>query len=163
MGTKPYISPIQSIFILDITGMPLFARYYNNTIDKEDSTLLAGFLSAIEIFTTSSLDGKITDLGMTDRRYFFDRSMDGAMMVASTRSAEELFIDPIRAKTMKILLRNIGLAFDYLMAIAKENHQDILGLSKNFGESVDSLILEAALEFIDLDLTSETSYLPVKL
>jgi hypothetical protein len=155
-----YTAPIQSIFILDNAGEPLFARYYNIQRKKDDSVLLAAFLSAIEIFTTHSLEGQLTDLGLGDKRYFFGRSDRGFMFFASMSSAEQLFIDPSKSKIMQIFLRNTALAFDLIDQISKTNNVRINNLVTNFGTTVDSLILEATLEIMDIDGIDSESYVP---
>lgn len=159
-SVKEYISPIQSIFILDISGVPLFARYFNTIVKKDDSVLLAGFLSAIEIFTTNSLEGQITDLGLGDRRYFFERSNLGYMIVAATQSADLLYIDPLQAKIMKYFLKNIARSYDLIKIFSKENNIEIGEMSAEYGDAVDSLILEATLEFAELNLEGTESYIP---
>ncbi|MHA2032774.1 MAG: hypothetical protein ACW99A_06590 [Candidatus Kariarchaeaceae archaeon] len=157
-----YKPPIQSIFILDNAGEPLFARYYNVMRKKDDSVLLAAFLSAIEIFTTHSLEGQLTDLGLGDKRYFFGRSQRGYMFFASMKSAEQLFIDPSKSKIMQILLRNTAIAFDLIDQISKSSNVRINNLVSNFGNTVDSLILEATLEIMDIDGFDSENYVPTE-
>lgn len=159
---ESYKPSIQSIFILDQVGEPLFARYYNVKREKDDSVLLAAFLSAIEIFTTHSLEGQLTDLGLGDKRYFFGRSDNGYMFVASMSTAEQLFIDPLKSKIMQLFLRNIAIAFELLDFMSKQVSSRINSLITNFGPTVDSLILEATLEIMEIDGINEESYLPAE-
>lgn len=162
-GSKSTYKPsIQSLFILDKAGEPLFARYYNVKRKKDDSVLLAAFLSAIEIFTTHSLEGQLTDLGLGDKRYFFGRSESGFMYVASMTSAEELFIDPSKSKIMQLFLRNTAIAFEILHFISKNSDVRINSLVSNFGTTIDSLILEATLEIMEIDGLNEESYVPTE-
>ncbi|MFV2014414.1 MAG: hypothetical protein ACC656_03220 [Candidatus Heimdallarchaeota archaeon] len=155
-----YKPSIQSVFILDKAGEPLFARYYNIRRTKDDSVLLAAFLSAIEIFTTHSLEGQLTDLGLGDQRYFFGRSDSGFMFVASMTSAEQLFIDPSKSKIMQLFLRNTAIAFELLDYISKNSKIRISSLVSNFGTTIDSLILEATLEIMKIEGWDEESYVP---
>lgn len=157
-----YKPSIQSLFILDKAGEPLFARYYNVKRKKDDSVLLAAFLSAIEIFTTHSLEGQLTDLGLGDKRFFFDRSNSGYMYVASMSSAEQLFIDPSKSKIMQLFLRNTAIAFELLNYISKNSEIRINNLVSNFGNTIDSLILEATLEIMEIEGFDDESYVPAE-
>ncbi len=157
---KGYNPPIQSIFILDKSGVPLFARYYNVKKSKHDAVLIAGFLSAIDVFATKSLEGQLTDLGLGDKRYFFERSDMGYILVASMGSADKLVIDPIKSKIMVLTLTNISIAFDLMHQYVKEKNAHLKSLILSFGSTVDSLILESTLENMEIGGGLEDNYIP---
>ncbi|OLS22153.1 MAG: hypothetical protein HeimC2_30400 [Candidatus Heimdallarchaeota archaeon LC_2] len=157
---RGYNPPIQSIFILNKSGVPLFARYYNVEKNKHDAVLIAGFLSAIDIFATKTLEGQLTDLGLGDKRYFFERSDNDYILVASMGVADRLVIDPIKSKIMVLTLRNISIAFDLLHQFAEQNNIQMKSLVIPFGSSVDSLVLESTLENIEIGGSKDDSYIP---
>ena len=157
---KGYNPPIQSIFILDKSGVPLFARYYNVEKNKHDAVLIAGFLSAIDVFATKTLEGQLTDLGLGDKRYFFERSDNGYILVASMGVADRLVIDPVKSKIMVSTLTNISIAFDLLHVFAEQNEIRMKSLILSFGSSVDSLILESTLEDLEIEGLKDDSYIP---
>lgn len=159
-SNKAYNPPIQSIFILDKSGVPLFARYYNVKKSKQDAVLIAGFLSAIDVFATKSLDGQLTDLGLGDKRYFFERSDMGYIMVASMGSTDKLVIDPIKSKIMVLTLTNISIAFDLMHQCVNETKTNLKSLILSFGSTVDSIVLESTLENMEIGGVLEDSYIP---
>ncbi len=156
MKTKIVNSPISDLFILSKSGTPLFARSYVEAKFQADSVLLAGFLSAIEIFTTNNLQGQLTDLGLGDRRYFFGRSTRGFVFVVSSVQTIPLYIEKTLADIAKTFLDKIRIAFDLVDDMANQLNVDINMLTTSFGDTLDSLLFESTVENTDLNEQLDT-------
>ncbi|MHA2250385.1 MAG: hypothetical protein ACXAD7_08480 [Candidatus Kariarchaeaceae archaeon] len=154
--------PISSIYILNDSGTPLFARHYQGEASQTDSVLIAGFLSAIEIFTRTSLGNKLTDIGMEDgTRFFFERSAHEYMSVASSPTDTNFNIDPLQVEIMQLVLAKVNTVIDIIVKTAASHGINVNILGEGLGNFMDSLILEATLEFSnEVVISSETSYIP---
>jgi len=155
--------PLFGIYILDNSGVPLFARYYQED-DPEglDTTLMAGFFSAIEIFVKTSLKGKLTDIGLNQRRIFFDRTPSGFIFVAFTKSERDLYIDEKQQKIIEICLHRLGYLFDLLKDASDRHFVRLNSLVRGLGDAIDSLLFESSLEFLDEELISSDYYSGIK-
>jgi hypothetical protein len=156
----PFDSPISNFYVLNEAGIPLFARYYQDR--SIDSILFAGFLSAIEVFTRTSLGDNLTDIGMENgTRYFFHRSDHGYLSVISTPVKSINAIDPLQMKIIHIILEKFNLVIDLIVKVADAHEVVINVLAEGLGNMVDSIILESTLEFTPADdLSLATSYVP---
>jgi len=150
--------PIGGIYILDPSGIPLFARYYQGEIDKMDSTLLGGFFSAIEIFVKTSLDGLLSDIGMTNSRFFFDRSNSGYIVVIIVFTSSDTLVDEHTLEIVRSLQSTINIGFDILSKTAETNLMSVEVLIENLGTTIDSFLLETLFEHISPDQFDQSLY-----
>ena len=147
--------PVGGIYILDPSGIPLFARYYQGEIDKTDSTLLGGFFSAIEIFVKTSLDGLLSDIGMTDSRYFFDRFDNGYILVIIVFTKDFDFVNDNTLNIIRTLQDTIGNCFEVLEYSSEVNMVKIEQLIENLGTTIDSFLVETSLDYLKVEYTEE--------
>ena len=146
-------SPISGIYILDEAGIPLFARTYGSVKEVGDETvLLGGFLTAIELFARSHLQGQITDIGMKTKRYFFYKK-NGLIYVAAVKlSPEETYYTrPDVLEAVINILENIALAFEIIYDVAGGKTKDFEEIVNTFGPTADSIIMESIVDLEGLE------------
>ncbi|MHA2503751.1 MAG: hypothetical protein ACXAE3_12890 [Candidatus Kariarchaeaceae archaeon] len=151
------LMPIDAVYILDPSGIPLFARYYQGDINKMDTTLLGGFFSALEIFVKTSLDGHLTDIGMTDNRFFFGRSDSDYIIIIIIGVKGTVVISSETLELINRLQSTINACFNVVAQSAKENMVRAEYIIENLGASMDSFLLETNFELIE-DIGDEDSY-----
>lgn len=147
--------PVSGIYVLDPSGIPLFARYYQGEIDKMDSTLVGGFLSAIEIFVKTNLDGFLSDIGMADSRFFFDRTESGYIIVIIVVTQTENLIEEATLDIVRSLQQTINICFSTLVDSAEANLIPIEVIVENLGTTIDSFLLETSFEYLNPESTDE--------
>ncbi len=141
------LSPVRGIYILDETGIPLFARTYDNTDIGDETVLLSGFLAAIELFARAHLEGEISDIGMTTRRYFFLKKESLIYVVSINITPEQkYYTDPDILETAINLLENISLAFEIIYESSGGKNKEFEELVETFGPTADSILMEATID-----------------
>ncbi|MCH8906777.1 MAG: hypothetical protein IH840_06785 [Candidatus Heimdallarchaeota archaeon] len=156
--------PIQNIFILDGAGIPVFMRDYSEILltNETDSVLLAGFITAIDIFSRSSLKGKLNDIGLDEKRFFFSKSHGDYIFVISTTSPNKNVIEELLVKIVNHLQNTLTIAITLIESVALVNNLQIRELILDFGQTIDTWVLESSLEFSDIELNYEEEGLKLK-
>ncbi len=148
-----YSSPVSGLYILDEAGIPLFARTYESSEEVGDETiLLGGFLTAIELFARSHLQGQITDIGMQTKRYFFLKKK-GLIYVVSVKITpeEKYYTKPEVLEAVINILENISLAFEIIYDVAGGKTKDFEEIVNTFGPTADSIIMEATVDLEEIE------------
>jgi hypothetical protein len=156
--SQEYVNPISGIYILDPSGIPLFARYYHGKSSNIDSTLLGGFFSAIEVFVKTSLDEMLTDIGMKTSRYFFDRVKSGfiIVLIISTQGRKSVDLEVLSTiDEVQSILRNF---FKILEDISSRLMLDITAMIEQIGPTVDNFLFEMSMENLDHEVLDQMEY-----
>lgn len=146
------IISLASIYILDKSGVPYFARYYKGMTNEDDSVLLGGFLSAIEIFVRTSLKNSITDVGMNNRRFYFHRNKIeniDYLIVASTNTKKDFIINENDLKVLNLLFEKISLTLQIINNTAKTIGIEPQIILKDLGTTIDSFLFESSMERLE--------------
>jgi hypothetical protein len=151
--------PIRSYFILDVGGVPIFARRYEasegRVLEDSDAVLLAGFLAAVEMFSRTNLHGNLIDIGFEkERYYFYKKPQNGNFLVVASTDTSYI---PSSKKSLDSLFNIIEKSFDafeLLVETASKMDLDLHDAAKSFGSTLDSIIIETPLDTTD-DIVSE--------
>lgn len=143
-------APIRSFFILNMGGVPIFARRYEvksnqgAKLDDSGAVLLAGFLAAVEMFSRTNLHGKLVDIGFETERYFFRRTPDDEfLVVGSTEDLDDPYQMQEREETIYHILEKSSEAFEVIVSTSRKFGLEIDDVTASFGSTLDSIILEA--------------------
>ncbi|RMG20071.1 MAG: hypothetical protein D6732_29085 [Methanobacteriota archaeon] len=132
------------------SGTPLFARRYSSKLEQFDNTktaLLAGFLSAIDMFSKVNLEGTLKDIGFENERFFFEKVSEDIVLVVSTPDPYNDLMDQDAWKNeiiIKRILDRSRLALKVMMETASRLNIPVEDLIDDFGMTLDSLILESS-------------------
>lgn len=152
-------APLKGFYILDTGGVPVFARRYDkdepmNHLDDQDAILLAGFLTAIELFSRTNLHGNLTDVGFENERYFFYKESNDSqylLVVSASTNSSPLHIDSDQVKVIFSILSQAWMAFKMLLSTAESMSMDLHSLIGGFGSTLDAIILEVAVHLTEED------------
>lgn len=143
--------PIHAFIVMETSGTPLFARRYSSKLKQFDNTktaLLAGFLSAIDMFSKVNLEGTLRDIGFETERFFFEKVSENIVLVVSAPDPYlNLTIDHEGWKQeviIKRILERSKMALRLMTRSASDfglRFEDLVG---DFGQTLDSLILESS-------------------
>lgn len=140
--------PLTAIYILDSTGIPIFARRYRGVISEEETVLIGGFISAIDVFTRTELNSGLTDIGMHSQRFYFHAS--GDYIISIVRETEQiLHIDPDLVQILMHIFNRIGVMLDVCSQSAKINQIPLANIIATIDHVVDNIIFEASFEYVD--------------
>ncbi len=138
-------SPIFGLYILDESGIPLIARQYSDHIAENEAILIGGFFSAIDIFSRSSLQTRLTDIGMENKRFYF-KSSHNFVQVILTTSDKPMFIDQNTLALVSLVQERVQLLIETIIDLVDRNLLNVEQIIKNCGTSLDSIVFEAAFE-----------------
>ncbi len=142
--------PIHAFIVMETSGTPLFARRYSSKLRQFDNTktaLLAGFLSAIDMFSRVNLEGTLRDIGFETERFFFDKVTDEIVLVASAPDPYNDLINHDGWKKeiiIKRILERSKMAIKIMIDTASRLGMPLEDLVGNFGMTLDSFILESS-------------------
>ncbi len=142
--------PIHAFIVMYASGTPLFARRYSSKLEQFDNTktaLLAGFLSAIDMFSKVNLEGTLKDIGFENERFFFEKVSEDIVLVVSTPDPYNDLMDQDAWKNeiiIKRILDRSRLALKVMMETASRLNIPVEDLIDDFGMTLDSLILESS-------------------
>ncbi len=155
--------PIHACIVMEKNGTPYFARKYSRAFKNWDSSktvLLAGFLSAIDTFSKTNLEGKLRDIGFGDERFFFESATDDLVIVISTPDPFAQFASPIKSVENELVIAKImertRLAIELIEATASKESIPLVDMFANFSQILDSIILESL--FVDAEMELVDDY-----
>ncbi len=150
--------PIHAFIVMESSGTPLFARRYGTHLDGFDSAktaLLAGFLSAIDMFSQVNLKNELHDIGFGNERFFFSHATENIVIVISAPDPYLKRMERERQVIERILSKS-RIAINLISETSKKLDIGITEIISEFGMTLDSIILESS--YLETDSPNIDNY-----